>query len=173
MSISDFFSLWWMAGIVLPIFFTVVVGGLVNLWSGFVTADLITFRAIMREATEYMRKARIEYDPARRGTRIVERHGRIDQFERDLIALGQQRAARELHEHAWAFFEITEARSITQRLMIASIDALPAELTRDIEDTERILNRVRAIHPHYLDMFVTRFFSILDYREEKNRHKIY
>src|SRR5258708_35573443 len=101
--------MWWMSGIVLPLFFTVTIGGAVNLWASFVAADLIEFHRIAREAARSMWSV-IYVKPGG-----IDDYMRIHDFATLLRDLGQTTRGHELDEMSREFLCARQRLKIAER----------------------------------------------------------
>src|SRR5437016_4201949 len=128
--------------LILPIFFTVVLGGLINLWAGFVIADLITYRQTMRGAAKYMHAAF--------GRRVegIETYMGVNDFVIQLRDLGQMERADTLFRLGAEFIDTLQRKKILDRL-ISAHGKWPPELVLDVDCLHRAIQMVRRMHPNY------------------------
>ena len=153
MSIQQLFTTWWFSGVVLPVFFSVVIGGLVNLWAGIVTAEILTFRQIIRETLHdhdlseilvagaaYQPLGPQMFDP------LLEQRARMKMRHAQLVEIGQVQAADALTLFATEFESIVlqlQTRPHNERLKHEGY-------LRDVEliDVEQAKARMIALKTH-------------------------
>lgn len=164
MTLQDFFSQWWVGGIVLPVIFTVGIGGIVNLWSGFVTADLVEFRRTVREAFYWMEG--VVEGP----TNVLGDYAKLRHTSKLLADLGQVKRADEVNALALKFAQIRVTASQLRRDLyeIPSPDYLAERAKLDA-----LIDTVRTMQPDYRELFLHRFDLIWNHRSASGReHEI-
>jgi hypothetical protein len=140
-----------MSGYIFPLFLAVVVGGLVNLWAGLVTVDLVTFRTILRDAAAFMDASKTK--PLGMGSAMM----RVYDFSAQLREIGQLGPAAQLDELGLRYFEQLQIKPILSRIsqlvIIEPNDPLPADLQAELDTLNALAIRVRKIRPAYIRLF--------------------